>query len=289
MFSEFRSVFPEISAKKCVHLLLTQPSLSLNDQISLFTAFFLLSKSFLSTSNTEPNSTSTTEPNSTANFSPLSVLDSFLEFTSQEILSSLKAASLQSLLDSIRFISTALQSVSSLLTASEPFDIFQSRVSWLAASWRDESRSDIVSLLQNWAETQVSQLAETASSVVSATDSVSSLASTKREISQLFASIESEWKEMIEKLAQPVLDSLHRLFDSLFQNQSHGLILNCFQSMQTRMQEAVEQVSRSSLAECAELLNATIVSPICTVFSDLTELDYASSYRFGLRFIAERS
>ena len=216
-------------------------------------------------------------------------MDSFLQFSSQEILSSLKSASFQSVLDSIRFISTALQSISSLLTASEPFETFHSRISWLAASWRDEVRSELVSLLQTWAETQVKQLTDTASTVISATDSVSSLASTKREISQLFESIESEWTEMRDTLAQPVFDSLHRLFDSLFQNQSHGLILNCFQSMQTRMQEAVEQVSRSSLAECAELLNTTIVSPIRTVFSDLTELDYASSYRFGLRFIAERS
>ena len=94
---------------------------------------------------------------------------------------------------------------------------------------------------------------------------------------------------MVEQLARSVLDSLHRLFDSLFQDRSHGLILNCFQSMQTRMQEAVERVSRSSLAECAELLNSTIVSPIRAVFSDLTELDYASSYRFVGRFIEARS
>lgn len=94
---------------------------------------------------------------------------------------------------------------------------------------------------------------------------------------------------MMEQLSLSVIDSLHRLFDALFQSQSHGLILNCFQSMQTRMQEAVEQVSRSSLADCAELLDSTIVSPIRTVFSDLTELDYASSYRLTDCFIAERN
>ena len=207
LFSEFNSIFPEICAKKCVHLILTQPSLNQNDQISLFTAFFLLAKSYLSTINNESNdssttdsnsastaesnSASTTDSNSSTSASPMPFLDLFLRFAAQEILSALKTASLQSLLDSIRFISTTLQSISSFLAASDSYQTFQSHVSWLSASWRDQSRSALLSLLQNWAEQQVKQLNDTASSVVSATDSVASLASTKREISQLFELIGS--------------------------------------------------------------------------------------------------
>ena len=73
-------------------------------------------------------------------------------------------------------------------------------------------------------------------------------------------------------------DPFHQMFDSLFQKQSQGLIVQCFEMMQNRMEGVIGKMCEWVLDNCEETIDQSIVHPIFDVFSDLTELDFGLSY-----------